>query len=141
MARSSSHKDVAPYNTVMRAGTSIAFIDCDLAAPGPRQWDIAHALWRNAPLYAGEAHSTPAERARRMRDFCAAYGFPVRRDLLPVSQQRMTVAYASVAAWSAAGIPVYVRLWQEDHVDGVLHNLAYLRQHWTALEQHLQASG
>lgn len=135
------HNDIGPYNTVMRDGAPVVFIDWDLAAPGPRQWDIAHALWRYAPLYAGEEHSTPAEQARRMRVFCAAYGLPVRRDLLPTIQQRMTVTYASVAAWAAAGMPAYVRLWEEGHADGVLHDLAYLRQHWAALEQHLQPGG
>jgi hypothetical protein len=133
------HNDIAPYHTVMRAGMPAAFIDWDLAAPGPRQWDVAHALWRYAPLYAGEEHGTSAERARRMRLFCAAYGLPVCRDILPTIQQRTTVTYASVAAWEAAGVAAYVRLWQEGHAKGVLHDLAYLGQHWTELEQHFQA--
>jgi hypothetical protein len=45
------HNDAGPYNAVYRAGHPIAFIDWDFAAPAPREWDIAYALWRFVPLY------------------------------------------------------------------------------------------
>ena len=45
------HNDVAPWNVIVRDGQPVALIDFDFAAPGPRDWDVAHALWRFAPLY------------------------------------------------------------------------------------------
>jgi aminoglycoside phosphotransferase (APT) family kinase protein len=42
---------VGPHNTVYRGGRPVAFIDWDFAAPAPREWDIAYALWRFVPLY------------------------------------------------------------------------------------------
>jgi len=131
------HNDIGPYNTVVRDGHPAAFIDWDFAAPGLRIWDIAHALWRFAPIYDGEEHGSAAERGRRMHVFCDAYGFSDYDEILRTIQHRMTASYTSLAAWAAAGIPAYVRLWQEGHTDGVLRDLAYLCQHWTALRQHL----
>lgn len=47
------HNDVAPWNTVFRGARPVAFIDWDTAAPGPRIWDVAYALWHFVPLYGG----------------------------------------------------------------------------------------
>src|SRR4051794_37972684 len=35
------HNDVGPWNVVVRGGEPVALIDWDLAAPGPRVWDMA----------------------------------------------------------------------------------------------------
>ena len=43
------HNDFAPYNVITDRGGITALIDWDFAAPAPREWDIAHALWRFVP--------------------------------------------------------------------------------------------
>ena len=66
------HNDVAPYNCVVRDGVAVGLIDFDVAAPGPRAWDLAYALYRFVPLSqdVGDAE-VQGERAGR---FLAAYG-------------------------------------------------------------------
>jgi len=56
--------EAGPHNAVYRGGQPVAFIDWDLAAPDPREWAIAYALWRFVPLYDD--------------DQSAALGWPVR---------------------------------------------------------------
>lgn len=48
------HNDLSPANTVWSGGVPRAFIDWDLAAPGPRSWDVAYALYRFVPLYSDD---------------------------------------------------------------------------------------
>jgi hypothetical protein len=45
------HNDLAPWNTAFADEQPVAFIDWDLAAPGPRWWDVSYALWHFVPLY------------------------------------------------------------------------------------------
>jgi len=131
------HNDVAPWNTVVRDGHPVAFIDFDYAAPGTRAWDVAYAVWRYVPLYDGEEHGTPAEQARRMHLFRDAYGLSDRPDLLPSIQHRMTVNYATLAAAAADRTPPFVAMWREGHGEGIVRDLAHLRRHWTTFEQSL----
>jgi len=133
------HNDIAPWNTVVVDGHPTGFIDWDFAAPGPRVWDIAHALWRFVPLYDDEQYGSPAEHARRMAAFCDAYGLSDRRGLLDAVQHRQAVLYDTITAWAEAGIPAFVTLWREGHAAGVLKDASYVRRHRGDLERHLGA--
>lgn len=44
------HNDFAIYNIIFHQEKSVGIIDFDLAAPGPRIWDIAYALYTCVPL-------------------------------------------------------------------------------------------
>lgn len=129
------HNDLAPWNTVFRNGKPVAFIDWDFAAPGPRTWDLAYALWRFVPLYPDAAYGPPAERARRIVRFCDAYGFPDRSDLIEVIERRQRVLYDTLAFWGEAGVPGFVEMWRSGHGDGIRRDLAYLREHRAFLER------
>lgn len=48
------HGDIAPYNSAVRDGRVIGFIDFDTAHPAPRLGDVAYAVYRYAPLHAPE---------------------------------------------------------------------------------------
>jgi hypothetical protein len=138
------HNDVGPWNVVARGGQPAALIDWDLAAPAPRAWDVAHALWRFVPLYQdpsfGSTHGdfgTPAEQGRRAAVLCDAYGLEERAGLLDLVERRIRVSHDSLAAWAAAGVPTYVKLWRAGHGEGTHGNLAYLRHHRAEIERHL----
>lgn len=78
------HGDFAPYNCVFVDGKLTGVIDFDFAHPGPREWDLAYAVYRFAPLAdtaVTEGFGTPVEQARRMRLFCDAYGLEERTQL------------------------------------------------------------
>jgi len=75
------HNDIAPKNTVFRGGRPVAFLDWDLASPGPPAWDLAHAAWQFVPLSddpgcAGHGWPVPPDRASRLRVLCDGYGLP-----------------------------------------------------------------
>jgi hypothetical protein len=123
------HNDVAPYNTVVAGGRPVAFIDWDFAAPGPREWDIAHALWRFTPLYDGEEFGSPSQQAQRMAAFCDAYGLGDRRNLVATIERRQRVLYESLRTWAAAGDPAFAAMWHEGHGEGVLRDISHIRRH------------
>lgn len=127
------HNDIAPWNMIMQQGQAAAFIDWDFAAPGPREWDIAYALWRFTPLYDEETFGPPEERARRMNLFCTAYGLEVRGGMLEMTRRRMLVLYESLKTWAAEGIPAFAAMWRDGHGDGMLRDIAYLDQHRAVL--------
>jgi hypothetical protein len=126
------HNDVGPWNVVARGGRIVGLIDFDFAAPGPRGWDVAYALWRWVPLY-GRPDGTdvgfgaPAEQGRRARVFCDAYGLADRDAVLDLVEWRIVSAHDTLEAWAAGGDPTFGRLWREGHADGDWPNLAYLR--------------
>lgn len=88
------HGDFAPYNCVFDRGRLVGVIDFDYAHPGSRNWDIAYALYRFAPLMHPsnpDSYGTAAEQHRRARLFCDAYGLQERSQIVPALQAR--VAY------------------------------------------------
>jgi hypothetical protein len=125
------HNDVAPWNTIVADGRPAALIDWDVAAPAPRRWDIAYAVWRFAPLYDDAAFGTPTEQGRRMRVFCDAYGLEDRSRLLDIIERRQRALHDSIAQWAAAGEPAFIAMWRDGHATGVLADIAYLRRHRT----------
>jgi hypothetical protein len=131
------HNDIAPWNTVVVDGRPTAFVDWDFAAPGPRLWDVAHAIWRCVPLYGNDEDGPLVKQVRRIALFCDAYGLTDRRGLLDTVRRRQTVLYDSVRTWAAEGVPAFARMWQEGHADGVLRDRAWLDRHRAKLEWHL----
>lgn len=126
------HNDCAPWNTVFRDGVPVAFIDWDLAAPGTRLWDVAYAAWHWVPLWVDQraldhGFEELADRPRRLRLLCDAYGLADRSDLLSVVERRQLAWARTVRQGAAAGVEAYVRL--EAAGAANLEDLAWLRVH------------
>jgi Ser/Thr protein kinase RdoA (MazF antagonist) len=132
------HNDIAPYNAVFVDGRLHAFIDFDNAGPGPRIWDVAYAAYTFVPL-AGftplpDGSTTPylpthaAERLRRVRLFCEAYGslFP---SLIETVERRLESMCELMVDRAAAGDAAYVRLTDEGHLEHYRQEIAFVRQH------------
>jgi phosphotransferase family enzyme len=128
------HNDLGPWNIVFVGTHPVALIDWDFAAPAPRVWDIAYALWRFVPLYGDPVFGTPAERARRIRLFCDAYGLAERQNLLTIVEQRQQVLLDTLVAWGQAGVPGFAAMLRDGHADGIRRDIAYLRHNRSALE-------
>ncbi len=66
------HGDLAPWNTVLRNGEPIGFIDFDGAKPGRRIEDLAYFLWTFLEL----GKKIPAKiQVTRMKRLCDIYGY------------------------------------------------------------------
>ncbi|NAZ82618.1 phosphotransferase [Kineococcus sp. R8] len=102
------HNDAAPYNMVFRDERLTGLVDWDTASPGPRAWDLAYLAYRLVPLTDPANPDVPAtstaERARRLRVLCEAYGSPVRvDDVVATAVRRLDDLAAFTAARHAAG--------------------------------------
>lgn len=112
------HNDIGPYNTVFVDGVPVAFIDWDEAAPGPREWDVAYALYRFVPYVPDEICAligwpAPPDRPRRLRLFCDAYRLADRSSIFAVMARRIDAIIATGDARDAAGWPGFGEFWRE----------------------------
>jgi aminoglycoside phosphotransferase (APT) family kinase protein len=126
------HNDVGPWNTVFVNGRACAFIDFDTAAPAPREWDIAYALYRFVPFIPDEICALigwpePPDRPARTRAFCDAYGLSDRRAILDVMIQRIEVVIATGMARNAAGDPRHGDEWLRIIRPRLLRDIAFIR--------------
>lgn len=126
------HNDVGPYNAVYRGGRPVAFIDWDFAAPGPREWDVAYALWRFVPLYDDAACARlgwpVVPRGPRIARFLDAYGLDRPADLAELVLRRMDVTRTTIRTWAEAGNPDYVRLRDEGRLTEISENMRYVER-------------
>ena len=123
------HNEVGPHNTVYRGGRPVAFIDWDFAAPAPREWDIAYALWRFVPLYddgqcAGLGWPV-RPRGPRIALFLDAYGLQDRGYLLDVPRRRKLAIRDTIARKAEEGDPAYQQLRAEGRLAEITANIHY----------------
>ena len=124
------HNDLAPANTILRRGEPVAFVDWDLAAPGPRLWDVAYAAYRFIPLYDDESYARlgiPARpRAPRLRLFCDAYGLDDSSGLLATIRARVVSLYETARMWGTEGRPGWADVWRDTRGEQWLASVRYL---------------
>jgi hypothetical protein len=128
------HNDIAPWNIVFAGTRPLGLIDWDFAAPGPRAWDIAYALWRCVPLYDSPEFGGLDQQARRLKLFCDTYSLADRRGLLDMVERRQLVLHDTLVAWGQAGVPGFAEMLRDGHADGIRNDIAYLRTNRAALE-------
>ncbi len=136
------HNDVAPWNTVFRRERPVALIDWDLAAPGPRLWDVTFALWHFVPFYGGMSGDpfdpgTFGARGRRARLFCDAYGLGERAAVVPTLLKRMTATLETIHERADAGEVAYARLRSLAAPEGILEQRAFVERHRDLIEAEL----
>jgi len=132
------HNDLSPWNTVYLGGTPIALIDWDLAAPGPRLWDLAWAVYRYVPLFDDDSCrrlGIPLQpRAPRVRLFCDAYGLDDREPLFDAVCLRIEAQVETAREWGEAGRPGWRDVWRDTGGGQWLAGRDYVAAHadeWT----------
>ncbi|WP_235558344.1 phosphotransferase enzyme family protein [Sphaerimonospora mesophila] len=138
------HNDYAPYNCVLDGTRVIGVIDFDTAAPGPRVWDVAYAVYRWAPTTApdnGAGFGTTEEQAARVRVFCDRYGLDAagRSVLVDTITARLTALVDFMRARAAAGEAAFRRHIDEGHDRLYLGDIAYLEDRRAVFEAALLA--
>jgi aminoglycoside phosphotransferase (APT) family kinase protein len=126
------HNDIGPWNVVFSDGQPIALIDFDTAAPGPRDWDIAYALYRFVPYVPDEVctiigWTRPPDRPARLRAFCEAYGLADWSHILEVMVRRIEVMVATGMAAHEAGDPIHGDEWLRVMKPRLLRDMAFIR--------------
>ncbi len=128
------HNDLGPWNTVFRSGAPVAFIDWDGAAPAPRMWDVAYAVYRFVPFVPDEICSTilgwnePPERLRRTQIFCDAYAIE-RSDVFTTMERRIELMIATGIAGNADGDPRFGDFWMTVMKRRLLRDLQFVRSY------------
>jgi hypothetical protein len=133
------HNDWSPWNALYRDGRFALTLDWDLAGPGPRLWDIANAAYSWTPLISG-ATAMPdlAERARRLRVFCDAYGLEDRSGLIAGMRARLIYVAKFIDEQARLGDPGMIRLvgWHTPQLMFV-NDVGYLDEHRAVLDRAL----
>ncbi|MCA9835140.1 MAG: aminoglycoside phosphotransferase family protein [Thermomicrobiales bacterium] len=105
------HCDLGPWNIVVQGGAFSGFIDWDLVAMGTREWDLAYACWRWAPIY--PETGSAEEQASRCQLLLQSYG----TDLLDLNgfvdliDLRMQAAIDVVDELGSQGVPGFANLY------------------------------
>lgn len=134
------HNDLAPWNTIFEHGRPHAFIDWDLVAPVPPEWDLAYAAWRFIPLYPDDARfGTADQRGRRLRLFLDTYGLDAgeRGGFVDLIRRRQVCGYETVEQWGRESVPGFDRLFQQRLHVGALDDIAWLDANGLALHEAL----
>ena len=131
------HNDLGPWNIVFLTGEPVAIIDWDGAAPAPRLWDVAYAVYRFVPFVPNEICSTilgweePPDRLSRMHMFCDAYGIDV--DEVPATiKQRIELMIATGVAGNGTGDPRSGDFWMTVMRQRLLRDLQFIRSYTRA---------
>lgn len=128
------HGDFAPYNIVLTGSEVTGIIDFETAHPGPRCWDLAYAIYRWAPLSAGDEVKDLGEldtQILRARSFLDAYGLPSeQRSALPgMIIDRLNALVGFMESEAANGVERYRRNIEDGHADIYRRDVAYISEH------------
>jgi hypothetical protein len=127
------HGDFAPYNCVFDKGRLIGVIDFDNAHPGNREWDLAYALYRFAPITDPsnpENYGTIQEQCRRARLFCDEYGLHERSTIVQSVNLRIAYMADTLRQGAANGDKRFQANIDEGHLEIYITDYAYLNSHY-----------
>ncbi|MDE0564250.1 aminoglycoside phosphotransferase family protein [Exiguobacterium sp. B2(2022)] len=135
------HNDFAVYNTIFHVGKVSGIIDFDLAAPGPRAWDIVYALYTFVPLSrrhqaeSGEVIYYDAVRddesyKERVSLFLKAYGWDdPKEDWFKMLQLRIEALCLLMKRKAAEGDIAFQKMIDEGHYDHYQEELRFIQTH------------
>jgi hypothetical protein len=130
------HNDLSPKNTVYQEDNGVmlpvAFIDWDIAEPGPRIHDIAMICWKYLDL--GPSIRDLGEYARKMRLVSDSYGLEDRSGLMEAIIWWMEATIWGIEYGADNGTEALIRLRDDGYVDAIRRNVAWVQTHCTDLE-------
>jgi hypothetical protein len=138
------HNDVAPYNLVKRPGGRLAWIDWDVAGPGPPEDDVAFAACAFVPMHpdteSGRLGFPKAvDRPARLRRFADAYGLERRENFVDHMRARLQASIDRITGAADAGDPAFKRLIQNGGLDPVRAQQTWIEELRHELERALAA--
>ena len=126
------HGDFAPYNCMFVDNELTGVIDFDFAHAGPREWDLAYAVYRFVPLAdpnKTEGFGTLEDQARRLRLFCDAYGLADRSQTYAYILARVQSMVDFLLEGAAIGDPRRIANIEAGHLTVYRHDHEYVQHH------------
>jgi Phosphotransferase enzyme family len=135
------HNDFAVYNIIFKHEKPAGIIDFDHAAPGPRLWDIAYALYTCVPLSrlyhteTGEAvyydRSKDAERIKqRVALFFQSYDMEgLEQGYLEMVLLRIEGLCKTIRRKAGEGDKAFQKMIEEGHLEHYQKELQFIREH------------
>lgn len=136
------HHDIAPYNAVVAEGHLRGIIDWDLVGPGTALSDLAFVAWQWVPLQHPAiarmfGWDDEAGLARRLRLLLDSYGLDERDGLVDEVIARMHLNRDGMVRKAREGVPGYVQLVEQGHVEGMNAAIAFLSSQRDVLQSQL----
>lgn len=135
------HNDFAVYNIIYHHQEPVGIIDFDVAAPGPRLWDIAYTLYTCVPLSrlyltdTGEAvyyeSSRDADRIRRrVKLFFESYGVEgMEEGYVEMVLLRLEGLCKYMLRKAREGDSAFQKMIDEGHYDHYQNEIRFIRKH------------
>jgi hypothetical protein len=135
------HNDFAIYNIIFNHEKPVGIIDFDVAAPGPRLWDIAYTLYTCVPLSrlyhseTGEAvyydSSTDADRIKqRVKLFFESYGIEgMEEDYLEMVLLRLDGLCKYMIKRASEGDIAFQNMMEQGHLEHYQKEIKFIRKH------------
>ncbi|AFS70548.1 phosphotransferase [Exiguobacterium antarcticum] len=137
------HNDFAVYNVIFQNERPVGIIDFDVAAPGPRIWDIAYTMYTFVPLSRHQMTEDGEPRiydsvedqeriGRRIELFLSAYGKPELTSMLyETVLLRVEALIKTIHRKAAEGDEAFQRMIEEGHVTHYEQELDFLTREAT----------
>ncbi|GMG73178.1 MULTISPECIES: phosphotransferase [Priestia] len=134
------HNDFAIYNIVFNDERPIGIIDFDVAAPGPRLWDIAYTLYTCVPLsrfylsetgekihYNSSQHAQ--DRKRRVKLFFESYGEELQEGYLEMVLLRLEGLCKTITRKASEGDIAFQKMIDEGHLEHYQNDIKFIYEH------------
>ena len=134
------HNDFAIYNIIFQNEKPIGVIDFDVAAPGPKLWDVAYTMYTCVPLsrfYLNESGKKvlyePSKHAnhlkRRLIIFLESYGIEFDRRILDMVLLRLEGVCATIIRKANEGDTAFQKMMEEGHLEHYRKDIKFIKEH------------
>jgi thiamine kinase-like enzyme len=132
------HNDFAPYNVTFENDLPVGIIDFDTACPGPREWDIAYAVYRFVPLSRElydpwektyrfyEKERDANERKTLLKEFLDSYG--ISTDIGKYIIARLQALVTLFDDECKKGNEAFLRMKQEGHQELYRKEIEFIKE-------------
>ncbi|MEK4373223.1 MULTISPECIES: phosphotransferase [unclassified Bacillus (in: firmicutes)] len=134
------HNDFAMYNIIFKDKKPVGIIDFDVAAPGPRLWDIAYTLYTCVPLsrffrtetgevvnYLSLDHADQIK--HRVKLFFESYGEEIAEDYLDMVLLRLEGICQYMKRQACEGDIAFQNMIQEGHLEHYQKDIQFIHEH------------
>ncbi|PLT27810.1 phosphotransferase [Peribacillus deserti] len=122
------HNDFAIYNIIFKNKRPIGIIDFDVAAPGPRLWDIAYTIYTCIPLSRSSVLNANQVK-QRVRLFFESYGEKINEYWLEMVLLRLEGLCKLMIRKASEGDVAFQKMVDEGHLEHYQKELQFIREH------------